>query len=213
MSKILTAKFGFSTKDRYKEFDLSIKVSPADFRFYYNPEELPVEIKALEECPKNRQMYFESFNELSGSIKELCDIVELAFIEESKEKVILYSVNIESNFGDIIDFRFLILQKIVLRKVRKGKVEEDVNYYKERNRAHSDGYAYQNSMDQLNTYSYFDDDFKEMVWTKERELWFDEMSSAIKVLSRNIKNGIGKNPEILARRIDQGAKLLLSGGS
>lgn len=192
-----TVKYGFSTATEFVEFELTIKVS-TDFRFFYLSAELPEQLREMVHGPRQ---YFGSFYELNAQVESLIAEAEISLIDESKTKVILYAL--ETDADGKIDFRWRVCQKVTLTSKRSSSVR----YYNERSyRGHSAG----RMMDELSTHA-FDGDPLEMPWTLEREAWFKSMSEAIEKLIRILKSGLGKSPEILARRIDQGAQPLLGG--
>lgn len=193
-----TVKYGLSTATEFLEFELTIRVS-TDFKFFYNSAELP---EQLREQVHGARQYFDSFYELNSQVESLIAEAEISLIEESKTKVILYSLTTDEGR---IDFRWRVCQKVTLTSKRSSSVR----YYDERSyRGHSAG----RMMDEMSTHA-FDGDPLEMPWTLEREAWFRSMGEAIEKLIRVLKSGLCKSPEILARRIDQGAQPLLGGGS
>jgi len=207
--KLPPIKFIFSVKDDYKEFELPVKVSTG-YKFFYTTADLPKELQELEACPYGDRQYFDTFHELERSVRKLIEEIELSLVEESKSKVILYAVGHESGRKQQIDFRFVVVQKVEMkRKERSGPVTE-VKYYEER--FHS-GRDIGKVLDEFDAFHVFDEKFEEMPWSKEREAWFRDMEARVQRLGEQLKMGFGDKSAILARRIDAGAKFLLNGGS
>lgn len=193
------AKFGFSTKDKYVEFELTIKVS-TEFRFFFLVEELPDQIR---EKAYGKRMYFDTFTELQSKVEDFIAEFEVSIIEESKVKVIIYAIETgDRHHGRQIDFRWRVAQKVTT----SGKKATNDTYFEE---VHRSGRHTGTDMREIQS-SDFSNDFLEMPWSAEREAWFKAMEDSIASLSHRLDSGFGKTPEILARRIDQGAKLFLN---
>lgn len=197
------AKFGFSTKDKYIEFELTVRVS-TQFKFFYRAEELPAQLR--EQVYGERQ-YFDSFHELEAQVNNLIAEAEISLIEETKTKVILYNIQTNARHGQSIDFQWIVVQKIEI----SNKKSKNVKYYEETKRGA--GYQAGTTMNELSTYHVFGDrdSFHEMAWSMERENWFKNMDQALATMAHRLNIGFGKTPEILARKIDQGAQFLLTG--
>jgi hypothetical protein len=204
--KLQKAKFSFSTKDKYVTFEISVKVS-ADFRFFYSTAELPDQLRKLDRAPSTPREYFDSFHELQSSINSLTEEFEISLIEETKTRVILYAIETEAVHGKRIDIKFYVCQKVEIGSL---KGSSSIRYYKEEKQ--SSRYYSSTNLTEFNTYQIFDDKYLEMAWSVERENWFKEMETSIEKLAHQLRQGFGKTPELLARKIDQGAKLLLAGG-
>jgi hypothetical protein len=210
--KLQKAKFGFSTKEKYIDFELEIKVS-ADYRFFFSLKDLPKELQDAESCPpgRNGRCFFDSFYELNTAIQGLIDEVEVSLIDELKTKVIIYSCDCNDRHGKQLDFRWRVVQKLEIRKNTKKHGETlDVSFFEE-TKSSSD-YQVSTNLRRINTHDIFDENFSVMAWTSEREAWFQEMDRAIAKVSERLVNGFGAKAEVLARKIDQGAKLLIASG-
>lgn len=202
MSKV---KFGFSTKEKFIEFEIDVKLSK-EFQFYYTVSELPSQLLALPSVPSSKRVYADSFHEIQKSVRDLCEEFEVSLVEETKSKVILYCIEHNNDKGELIDFRYKVVQKVELKRQSKKGTDVETRYYSE---DHETGYSIGVRMTAISTHVYFDDDFKEMNWSREREAWFIEMNRAISKLAERLEINFGGKPEILARKIDQGVKLLM----
>lgn len=201
MKKYPIRKFEYSTAKELKQFDLEIKMS-TDLRFFYTVNQLPKEILDRDLAPGGDRQYFDSYYELHDSVMRIIAEFETAFVQENKTKVILYAIDTKSyDSHQEIDFRYEVVQKVEIGN-SKGTTKK---YYKER---HHSGRATGTTMDEL-SHSAFNDEFKEINWTKDREEWFKKMNHAIETLSRNLESGLKQTPEVLARKIDQGLSFQL----
>jgi hypothetical protein len=200
-------KFMYSTPKAAKFFELEIKVSH-DFKFYFTAEHLPAELREDFQGVLMKREYFDSFYELEQKVTEVIGEFEARFVEETKQKVIMYEISYDENHkGHNITFQFEVLQRVEIGK-KKGK---ETHYYKERRRDHGFGPAHK-TLDEFNTAQF--DEANEMAWTAEREAWFIKMAESVKTLGNQLLQGFGKHAEILARKIDQGTmnQLLLPKG-
>lgn len=201
--KLPKVKFSFSTKDGLREFELDVRVS-TEFKFYFAVSQLPEELRSLSIAPNGPRVYKSSYFEIEQEIDALITDYELSIVDEHKEKVILYSIGYtDRHSGQKISFTWRTAQKLELRSGKSTKVE----YFTERK---SSGYGHHSqALDPINTYEIFDDKFEEMPWSREREEWFRSMEAAVEALAQRLKKGFGTRPELLMRRIDQGAQVLL----
>lgn len=205
MAKDRSIKFTVSAPKGLIEFELTIKVA-TDFRFFYSTEQLPEQIRSLPEASRSPRQYYDSFRDLKESVEKLIESFEMSFVDESKTKVILYSMDYSDDNGQAIDFRFFVLQKITSNR---GK-NVDVNFFEES--VQSSEYHKGITLTRVETYNRFEDKYLEMAWSIEREEWFNAMAKSIQNLADQLKSGFGSRAEILARKIDQiGANYLLDG--
>ncbi len=199
-----TSHFGFSTKDKYIEFDLSIKLS-TDFKFFFWTKDLPPQLQDLKATSSQDRQYFDSFYELKTAVTQLIEEFEVSLLEETKTKVILYQIETETVHGQTINFKWYVCQKVEISNMDGRK---EARYFRENTTTSG---HYSTSLSELSTHQIFDDNFNEMAWTSERALWFKSLEESVNELAQRLTLGFGKKPEILARKIDQGAKFLLTG--
>jgi hypothetical protein len=201
-AKLPTVRFVFFKDKQQHHFEIQPKIS-TDFKFFFATKELPKAFFEIEGKPYTDRLYFDTFHELRDSIDKMIDEIEMSEVEENKTKVILYSVDTESNRGVLIDFRWKVLHKVEVTKQTKKGVVKDVTFFEEHRRG-SD-YHKSVSFDSCNLYNYFSEDIEEMIWTGEREAWFRSIEIAINDLTKKIKAGFGSQSSVLAKRIDAGA--------
>ncbi len=189
----------YSTLKSGKRFAIEIKLS-TNFKLYFSGDEIPEELQKSYTGVLEKQNKFDDFDQLNSKVLMIISEFESKFVEETKKKVILYSINYdENNRGQTIGFNYLVVQKITTQ----GPKDTDTKYYQERILRNGTDFV-QTKLDNVNTYSYFDDKFMEMIWSKERELWFFKMQDSVKCLGMRLLEGFGERAEILSRKIDQG---------
>lgn len=187
-------------EDSLGYFDLVIKLSTA-FKLFFSENDIPEELRLSFTGLLQARNYFDSFEELNTRILEIIASFEATFVEETKKKVILYCIELDESHGHQIYFHYIVAQRIDTGS-RSGKIE--TRYYTERVRR---GISRSEiSMDDLNTWNAFKeaDKFSEMLWSKEREMWFEQMADNIKTLGHRLLEGFGEKPEVLAKKIDLG---------
>ncbi len=206
--KIPPVRYDMSLKDGIVRFELPIKVS-TNYRFYYASKDLPLELHGSDPHAGDRR-YFETFDELDSHIRKMIETLEASQIDELKEKCILYSLDHDDDWNaESIGFMFFVVQKVTLKREYKGEIHDDVTYYREVN--HGAG-TRGNTLQEFDASSKFDGSFKEMAWSDKREAWFFEMIQAMATMAKRLKQGLTGRAEILARKIDQGSRLLLTNG-
>lgn len=199
-------KFEFMHNSVLVSFNLDIKVS-TDFKFYFTTAQLPEPLQKLPNCSLRDRQYFDSFKELEDSVTKLIEEIELAEVEEIKKTVILYQIEHEEGGVQQISFRYKVVERVEIKSSNPRKSSE-INFYEKRD--HRAGFGFGVNYDSFNAYSFFgSDSYKEMPWTKERELWFKEMEEAIAVLGRRLVKGFGGNSALLIKKIEQGNQFLL----
>ena len=202
-------RYTYNSNKTFNEFEIEIKLS-SDFKIYFSGNDIPKELQESYNGFIQNQNKFDSFEELNTKILQIIEDFESKFIEETKKKVILYSIDYDEKGGQQrIVFNYVVVQKIET-KTKKGNV--NTKYYEERLvRGQS---LNQIILEDCNTYGKFEDKFNEMIWSKQRELWFARMSESVKDLGNRLLEGFGERAEILAKKIDQGSiNLLLSGSN
>lgn len=205
----LKKHYTYMRKDSLGSFDLEIKLSTA-FKLFFSEDGIPEELRKSYTGILQTRNYFDSFEELNTRVHEIIASFEETFVEETKKKVILYSIVYdEKRRGHSIGFNYVVAQRIDTGN-RSGKT--DTRYYTERVRR---GLSRNEiTTDDLNTYEAFghDDKFSEMNWSKEREAWFEQMAESVKHLGQRLLEGFGEKPEILAKKIDLGGSGFLLQG-
>jgi sugar-specific transcriptional regulator TrmB len=194
-------------KESLGSFDLEIKLSTS-FDLFFSDEDIPEELRAAYQGILQKRNYFHSFEELNDRVREIIANFEETFVEETKKKAILYSINYDDRRGHQIYFNYLVVQRIDTGS-RGGKIE--TRYYTER--ACRGMTKSSIVLDDVNTFQAFrEGEFSEMLWSKEREIWFEQMALSVQNLGKRLLDGFGAKPEVLARKIDLGGiSFLLEG--
>jgi len=204
-NKKQAATFSCSTKDELVRFQLQIGLS-TEFRFFYTTKELPEFLRALERCPPGERRYFDTYHELRQEVEALIAEFEISLIEETKTRVILYHISFDDTGGKhVLEFKYLVAVRISAGGHRK---HDSVRFFLERQ---YNGRSTGTALDEISSYQ-IDSDRLEMAWTKEREAWFRAMEDSVRSLGQKLTAGFGTVPEVLARKIDQSAQFLLTGG-
>lgn len=183
-----------------KDFDLEIKVSKY-FEFYYSGSDLPQELVDSvinHAIVISKQNKFSNIRDLDDHVNSIIEKFETKFIEQTRRDVIIYSINFDSRDGDKKSLRFNFEKAVAIAEKRVG-FEASTRYFKERLHIGSYDGIKTPLLDELDSVH----GWKEMDWTAERELWFTAMANSIEALGERLKQGIGKSPEVLGRKIDQ----------
>lgn len=196
--KKLTKKFSYSTDKATYSFDLPIGLS-VDFKIFFSMDDIP-------ECLRKhitgyRRVYFDDFYSLERTIDAGIEAYEATFVEETKERVIVYFYYHGESRGRCDLSHFLDLGYKVVWEFRSGN---DIKYLNERG-------------DELHKSDLVGHEWREvkiqtLAWTQEREDWFKGVIGQVESLARVIKKGIGSAPGVLARKIEQNIQLRLEGG-
>lgn len=206
-------QYTYSTRKELKTFDIEIKLS-SDFKLYFRGEDIPKELhESAKEVFIAKQNKFDSFEELNTKVLTVISDYESQFVEETKQKVILYKIDFTDNHGgQSIEFDFKVVQRIDTVGVSdRGTQSRQSRHYEER--LHIGRYGdplKQKTLDEIDS-----DGYNEMIWTAEREFWFTTMSDSVRQLGNRLKEGFGKKAEILAQKIDKGmlSQLLIADSS
>lgn len=207
-----TRTYSYSSKEETKTFALPIGLS-THFEFFFNGFDIPVELaESYHSGYIQKQNKFPDIDCLDRKIEEIISDFEAKFVEETKQKVILYSMEYDDRRMDhCLNFAYAVAIKIDVTE--KGQVSS--RYFTENLRRGNWENFSEKLLNVLNTSSIFHHtDFNEMLWTPEREIWFESMAKGIDALAKQIRTGLGTKAEVLARKIDQGGlnNLLLNGG-
>lgn len=197
----LTKSYSYTNDRETRTFTVRVGVS-VDFKFYFARDQIPTEILERTEATLAKRTYGDSWYELDGMITDMIENYEAAFVEELREKVILYKYDRDEVHG--VDGGTSMA--IGYRVVWKYTAGDEVRYLEERRRGTSMGLD--SIHDPLRN---LDGKLQEMPWTAEREAWFRGITARVEELARQIRSGIGSTPTVLARKIDQNGALMLPG--
>jgi hypothetical protein len=199
-------EFDYVTKGgEVKSFTINVKINTY-LKLYFATSELPEElVRTSTESLKQGNNTFDKPDDLFNFVNRIIEDHESSFTEETRSKVILYELNSKSKDDSAeIDFRFKVLTKVV---TKKGG-EETAKYYEERllvggslkfhNSTHQD--IMLDLFDHNHFFTY--DQYLEMAWTAERQLWFENSLDLMRELALKIRSGFGTKPQVLAKRID-----------
>jgi hypothetical protein len=187
--------YQYSSDKETLGFKVEIKLA-ADFRLYFSTNQIPAELQEHMTYPGDR-FYGNDFSDLDSVITAAIEKYEESFMTETREKVIAYYyVTDDTNWRHGLQMSFGY--QIIYRYTRG---EETCYQTLENDRGRQ---VWRNARDPFNSeYKH-----KEMIWTQEREDWFDKTQRAFEALAEQIKRGLSGSPTVLARKIEQNVKLL-----
>lgn len=190
----LVRKYRYTTDIETFEFIVTFRVS-TEFKFYFSTADIPEPIR---EHLSPRRLYAETFFELDSKITDLIEKYEASFVHETRVKIIAYFFD-SDHVRHADGGHELRMGYRVLWEFQSG---DEKKYLEERRRGVFDPVSEPFNDLRRGTKT------QQMEWTAEREVWFQNVSKQIEVLSRQIKQGFGSTPTVLARKIDQNVKLL-----
>lgn len=215
MSKKGIKNYHYFTKTEKKYFDLPIKLS-ADFSLYFSGKDFPEELKKNTRHSVFDQNKFDSIEELDRKVGEIIEEFEAQFLDDLKEKVILYAISKGSYRCPSIGLTYTVCIKITTHKAKAKKYRseghssgENIHYYHERQSDPEPGVPRSINYDSVRTSEYFDNEYFDMPWTSEREAFFILITKNIAELSNRLEEGIGTRVETLIKRIETGGLQLL----
>lgn len=191
-------QFNFMSKQGRETFDLRIKLS-ADCQIFFSHKDLPPELFIHESMKDDGRSYFDDYDELRKSIVKITEDYKNSFLEEAREKVIVYFAESElKNHCDKLSIGYRVLTKVTLG--------DDVHMEEMATRS-------QRRKIEYDCHDFFGEwvdheCIREMPWTQEREDWFERVTKSMKTLSKEISSGILKKPDVLAEGIDNGSAQL-----
>lgn len=193
-----TKRYNYSSDKETKEFEIEVKLA-TDFRLFCPTATIPKELIGDDYRASSPRIYGNDFADIDTVIRAMIDKYENSFVEETREKIIAYCF--ETDDANQYEGHDLGIKYRVCFRYKSGSHTS----YQEIERG-----QYRD----INTLFHHQrhDHHKEMLWTAEREAWFTEMIRAMRAMSKQIKEGIGGSASVLARKIEHGSKILLTGG-
>lgn len=192
-----------------RQFTVTVKLN-SYLKLYFNTADIPEEIqKTATEPLRQGNNTFEDSEKLFNFIIRLIEDYESSFSTETKSKVILYQLysNGQRDCTQEIALRYQVLIKVITHKGKEtisDYFEERVLSGRSRIIGEKEGTKKDVVLDLFNTGSFFNhDDFLEMPWTAERELWFEQSLQLMKDLALQIQAGFGTRAQVLAAKIDK----------